>query len=392
MKKRILTILCAGMLVLQVTGCGAKETTENQTETTETTEETQTEASAESTKLYFSEIDVDNNVVLGEYMNLEVVQTQTTVTEEEVESYIQYMLSMSKQQEEVTDRDVVENGDIANIDYVGKKDGVAFDGGTAQGYNLTIGSGSFIPGFEEGLVGVKKGETVDLNLTFPENYQAADLAGAEVVFTVTVNGIYEQVIPEFTDEFVANLAIEGVSTAEDYRAYAKKMLQESADQTSKQNLQTQIMTMATQNAQIKEIPQELIEKFQNVSMDNVNYQAMMYGVDLETFVSGYYGVDLATFEQEMATAAEESAKQAMVCIKIAKDENIEITEEETDAIIEANYVSYGYESAESFKSTVDMEEYKDSLLLNKVVDFLVENAKITESATLSEQKTEDSGL
>lgn len=380
MKKRIIVILCAAMFILQVTGCGTKETQKEST--AENTEETQTENMEDSKKLYFNEIDVDNDVVLGEYKNLEVVQNLTSVTEEDVEDYIQYMLSMSTQQAEVTTRDVIENGDIANIDYIGKKDGVAFDGGTAQGYNLTIGSGTFIPGFEEGLVGVKKGETVDLNLTFPENYQSADLAGADVIFTVTVNGIYEQVVPEFTDEFVANLAIEGVTTVEEYRVYAKKMMQESADATSKQNVQAQVMTIAAQNAQVKEIPQELIDKFQNISMDNVNYQAMTYGMDLETFVSGYYGVSVDVFEEEMKTAATESAKQAMVCIKIAKEESIEVTEEEIDAKIEENYAGYGYESAETFKSTVDMEEYKDSLLLNKVVDFLVENAKITQSENL----------
>jgi len=385
MKKNILKMLCAGMLVLQITGCGAQETTENQTENTvEAETEAGEESADENITIHFSEIDVDNNVTLGEYMNLEAVKNTRTVSDEEVENYIQYMLSMSTELAEVTTRDVVENGDVANIDYVGKKDGVAFDGGTAQGYDLAIGSGSFIPGFEEGLVGVKKGETVDLNLTFPENYQAADLAGAEVVFTVTVNGIYEEVVPEFTDEFVANLAIEGVATVEEYRAYAKKMMQESADETAKQDVQAQIMSMVTADSQVEEIPQALIEKFKKISLENVTYQAMMYGMDMESFVTAYYGVDAATFEEQMTSAAEESAKQAMVCIKIAKDENIEITEEEMNSVIEANYVSYGYESADAFKSTVDIEEYKDSLLLNKVVDFLVENAKITETAELAE--------
>ena len=385
MKKNILKMLCAGMLVLQITGCGAQETTENQTENTvEAETEAGEESADENITIHFSEIDVDNNVTLGEYMNLEAVKNTRTVSDEEVENYIQYMLSMSTELAEVTTRDVVENGDVANIDYVGKKDGVAFDGGTAQGYDLAIGSGSFIPGFEDGLVGVKKGETVDLNLTFPENYQAADLAGAEVVFTVTVNGIYEEVVPEFTDEFVANLAIEGVATVEEYRAYAKKMMQESADETAKQDVQAQIMSMVTADSQVEEIPQALIEKFKKISLENVTYQAMMYGMDMESFVTAYYGVDAATFEEQMISAAEESAKQAMVCIKIAKDENIEITEEEMNSVIEANYVSYGYESADAFKSTVDMEEYKDSLLLNKVVDFLVENAKITETAELAE--------
>ena len=380
MKKNLVKVLCAGLFLLQVAGCGSQATTETQTETVT---ENVTENAAEETttdKFYFDEIDVDSKVVLGEYKNLEVVKNVQEVTEEEVESYISYMLSMSTDLAEITTRDTIENGDIANIDYVGKKDGVAFEGGTAQGYDLAIGSGTFIPGFEDGLVGVKKGETVDLNLTFPENYSAADLAGAQVVFTVTVNGIYEEVMPEFTDEFVANLGISGVVTVDQYRNYAKLMMQDSADQSAEQDLQAQVMSMVTEKAQVNDIPQELITKFEEISLQNVDYQAAMYGMDLESFVSAYYGVEYAAFEEQMTLAATESAKQALVCIKIAKEENIVVTEEEVNAIVEENYASYGYESAETFINSVDMKEYTDSLLLNKVVAFLVENANVSEVA------------
>ena len=220
MKKKIAKVLVAGLIGLQLIGCSNQNTanTEENKETTETAENTE----AASVSIYFNEINADEYVTLGDYKGLEVVSNVVTITDADVDAYIEYMLSMSGGAlEEVTDRDVVENGDVANIDYIGKKDGVAFDGGTAEGYDLGIGTGTFIPGFEEGLVGVKKGETVDLNLTFPENYSAADLAGAEVVFTVTVNGIYKEVTPEFTDEYVAELGIENISTVEEYRAYMK---------------------------------------------------------------------------------------------------------------------------------------------------------------------------
>ena len=382
MKKNLVKVLCAGLIALQLAGCGNQGAAETQTEST--SENTTEEANTVTDKLYFSEIDVDNTVVLGEYKNLDVVKNVQTVTEEDVESYISYMLSMTNDLTEVTTRDVVENGDVANIDYVGMKDGVAFEGGTAQGYDLTIGSGSFIPGFEEGLIGVKKGETVDLNLTFPENYGAADMAGAEVVFTVTVNGIYEEVTPEFNDEFVANLGISGVVTTDQYRTYAKLMMQESADATSEQDLQAQVMNLVTENAQVQEIPQELITKFEEISLQNVEYQASMYGMDLESFISAYYGVEYSAFEEQMTLAATESAKQALVCIKIAKEENIVVTDEELNAIIEENYASYGYDSVDTFKNSVDMEEYTDSLLLNKVVAFLVENANVSEVEELAQ--------
>ena len=266
---------------------------------------------------------------------------------------------------------------MANIDYEGKKDGVAFDGGTAAGYDLEIGSGTFIPGFEEGLVGVKVGETKDLTLTFPENYQSADLAGQEVVFTVTVNSISAYHTPELNDEFVSGLGIEGVTNVEQFEAYAKEGLEMEAENSYRINVQMQLLTLAVQNATIKDPQPELVSKYKNMSTSQMEYQAAMYGVDLETFVQGYYGVDMATFEAEMETGALETAKQALLCYKIALTENIEVTEEEMNTSIEANYAAMGYPSVETFKETVDLKEYKDSLLLDKVVNFLIENAVIT---------------
>lgn len=375
------------MIGLQLIGCSNENTkttgSAEKTETTEAAENTQVTES-ESATIYFDEIDVESNVTLGEYLGVEVVNNVTAVSDEEVDAYIEYMMSMYSNKEEITDRDVVENGDIANIDYEGKKDGAAFEGGTAAGYDLVIGSGSFIPGFEEGLVGVKKGETVDLELTFPENYGTEDLAGAEVVFTVTVNGIYQEVATEFNDEFVAGMGIENVSTAEEYHAYMKSMMEESYAEQAKQDLEFQVISVVTENAQVKEIPQALIDKFYNINLSNMSYQASMYGMDVESFVSAYYGLDMEAFETETAAAAEESAKQAMVCLKIAAQENIEVSEEEMNASIENNYADYGYTSVEEFKSIVDLHEYEDSLLLTKIVEFLVENATLTDVPELTE--------
>ena len=376
MKRKIALGLVMLLIGLQLIGC-SNETKENTKEETGITAEN-------SVTVYFKDIDVADNVILGDYKNLEVINNVVTITDEDVDSYITYMLSMSPELVEVTDRDVVENGDVANIDYVGKKDGVAFDGGTAEGYDLGIGSGSFIPGFEEGLVGVKKGETVDLNLTFPENYGAADLAGAEVVFTVTVNGIYKEVAPELNEEYVAGLGIENVATVEEYRAYLKNMMQEGEKEYALQDVQTQIISMVTENATVTEVPQELIDRFYNVNINNMTYNAMMYGMDLESFVSAYYGMDAESFEAETLAAAEISANQAMVCLAIAKAENIAVTEEEMEEKITEKYASYGYASADAFRESVDLEEFKDSLLLNKVLDFLVENATITEVPEITE--------
>ena len=381
MKKKLGKVLVAGLVGLQLIGCS----NQNTANTEETQEITEAAENTERVPIYFKEINAEEYVTLGDYKGLEVVSNVVTISDEDVDSYIEYMLSMSPGElEEITDRDVVENGDVANIDYVGKKDGVAFDGGTAEGYDLGIGTGSFIPGFEEGLVGVKKGETVDLNLTFPENYHSADLAGAEVVFTVTVNGIYKEITPEFNDEYVAKLGIENVATVEEYRVYMKSTMQESEDEYALQDVQTQLLNMVTENAMVSEAPQELVDRFYNININNMNYQAMMYGMDLEGFVNSYYGMDAETFEEETVAAAKISAEQALVCLKIAADENITVTDEEIEQSVEENYAGYGYASAEEFKTTIDMEEYRDSLLLNKIVDFLVENATITEVPEVTE--------
>ena len=368
--------LVMGLIGLQLIGCsneGSKSTTENLNNQTAT-----------ESKLYLKDIDVEENVVLGDYKGIEAVKGETNISEEELDSYIAYLFSASSELKEVTDRDVVENGDVVNIDFEGKKDGVAFDGGTSQGYDLEIGSGSFIAGFEEGLVGVKKGETVDLNLTFPENYGAADLAGEDVVFTVTVNGIYASVTPELTDEYVAGLGMDNVATVEEYRAYWKSMLEESKAQSVMQDVEAQILTQITEAATVTEVPQALVDKFYDATVNTMTYQASVYGMDLETFMAAYYGMDSEAFEAENKATAEVSAKQALVCLKIAKEEGISVSDEELNAAVEERYAEYGSTSADDFKAMIDVEEFRDSLLLNKVVDFLVENATITEVTEITE--------
>ena len=376
MKRKFALGLVMLLIGLQLIGCGNK-TEEN------TNEETNSVAESYEA-IYFKDIEISDKVVLGDYKELEVVSNVTAITDEDVDNYINYMLSMSPELAEVTDRDVVEVGDVANIDYVGKKDGVAFDGGTAQGYDLGIGTGTFIPGFEEGLVGAKVGETIDLNLTFPENYSATDLAGAEVIFTVTVNKISKEITPEFTDEYVSGLGIENVATVEEYRVYLKNMMEEAEKEYALQDVQTQIITMVTENATVTEVPQELIDRFYNVNKNNMAYNAMMYGMDLESFVSAYYGTDYESFEIVALADAEMSAAQTLVCLRIAEEENLWITEEELNSAIEERYAEYNYASAEDFRAAIDVEEYRDDLLLNKVVEFLTENATITEVAELTE--------
>lgn len=382
MKNKVLKLLLAVALAASLAGCGAKNNETNTEESNSNVSSSENEESASSEEVpafYFKDIQVDDYVTLGEYKGLEVLQSKQEVTQADIDNFIHYTLEGYAEDQPVTDRDVVEIGDTANIDYEGKKDGVAFDGGTAAGHNLVIGSGSFIPGFEDGLVGVKVGETVDLNLTFPENYHSAELAGQEVVFTVTVNSISRHVDPELTDEFVAGLGIEGLSTVEEFQEYAKKGLEDQALEDYNYNVKMQVLTLVMNNATIQEPPAQLVEKYKKVTNSQMEYQASMYGVDLETFINGYFGMDLAAYESEVEAGAVETAKQALVCYKIALEEGLIATEEEIDSYIEENYASMGYASAEAFKETADLQEYADSLLIDRVLTFLAENAKVTDA-------------
>lgn len=366
-KKWITACLLLGMAV-SLWGCG------NNTAGTAEGDKANTEETAETANvLYLNEISAEEYVTLGDYVGLEFTTEKKEVTEEMVEQYISFLLMQQSEVQPVTDRDTVETGDIANIDYVGTKDGVAFDGGTAEGFDLTIGSGRFIPGFEEGLVGVKVGETVELNLTFPENY-SPELAGAEVVFTVTVNSISASKAPELTDEWVKSQNLEEAATAAEYREFIRTFLETQAQDTYNYDLQIELIKKALENATLQEPPKELQQRYNDIARNQAESQAAYYGVDLETLVSTSFGVTLEEFETELAAGALETAKQALVCKRIAEIENIVITDEEMNRKIEENYADWGYPSADAFKEAVDLEEYRDSLLIDRVLQFLIENA------------------
>ena len=354
-------MMTVSMMAAALTGCGAGEDN-------------------------LSSIDLEKYVTsLGEYKGLELSAAKTEVTDEYIESYIDYMLMNYPELVEVTDR-AVALGDVVNIDYVGKKDGVAFEGGTAQGYELAIGSGTFIEGFEDGLVGANKGDVVDLNLTFPEEYHSEELAGADVVFTVTVNSINEQKTPELTDEFVKQFECE---TVDEFRESVKISLEDSANATYTNELQTQVIDILTANCEFSdELPEELYNYYKGQITANFENYATQYGVDLETFVTSYYGTTMDEFNAQIEDGAASSTRQAMAYALIAQKEGIEVTDEELNTKIEENYANFGYESVDAYKEAENEEDYRDYLLTGKVLNFLVENAVVTEPVLDTETVTE----
>lgn len=327
---------------------------------------------------YLKDIDLEKYVTsLGDYKGMELAATRQEITDADVDDYIAYLLEGAQETVEVKDR-AVQTGDVVNIDFEGKKDGVAFEGGTAQGYDLEIGSGSFIDGFEDGLIGCNVGDTVDLNLTFPDNY-TGDLAGQAVVFTVTVNSISELVTPELTDEYVKSLELEDCQNVEEFTAIVRAAMEESAEITYRNELQTLVSEkLLLMNTYAENVPEGIMNYYKDRIYMSVDTQAAYYGMERNDYITQYLGVTVEEYDKEIEALAITSAQQAMACALIAQKEGIEVTDEELQEQVELNYANLGYESAEAFNASDEVENYRDVLLATEVLDFLIDNANITE--------------
>ena len=369
-----LSLAGAALLGALVTGCGNADT--NTAESTqESVVESENAAEAETEdfgpEAYLSGINVADYVTLGEYTGVEVSVDAPVVTDEYLDSYIDYVLQSNMVKTEITDRPV-EEGDIVNIDYEGKIDGVAFDGGTAQGYDLTIGSGAFIDGFEDGLIGAQSGETLYVNVTFPEDYPGEEVAGKDAVFTVTVNSISVESLPELTDEFVQGLDV-GVNTVEEYRQYAYDLLMEEEQNTHDSNAEVAILEAVMANSELQDPPEDMTNRYYSRMIDNMTYYASMYGYDLETFLSIQ-----GTSEDAIRESSVQAGQEIITMQAIAEAEGLSVTDEELDAEIESNAGSLGYDDVEEYRASLDVEGYREYMMSEKVLDFLLENAVVTD--------------
>lgn len=360
MRKFLTVGLCgAAALMLFATGCSGQKSA-----TGTTASEAESTAAETETEEYVAE----GSITLGDYKGIPVTVTEPEVTDEEVDAQIQQLLNSSAKYVEV-DREA-KLGDQVNIDYKGTKDGVAFDGGSAEGYDLILGSNSFIDGFESGLVGAKKGDNVSLNLTFPADYRNTDLAGKEVVFEVTVNNVQEKTVPELTDEFVTEVSPED-GTVENLKKNMKEFILENKQAQIDNQRNTDILNAAIDNSEIVCATDEVNTNFDNQVQYYTN-QAAMYGMDLATY-AGLMGMDEDGLKSELKAIAKDMTKQEMLLKEIASKENITISDEDREALAK----QYGYDDLESFLETADKEIVDDTALMQKTLDFLVENAVIT---------------
>ncbi len=378
MKKKLLAALLAVSMVMSLCACNSDKEGDTTTETTE---------AAKAGVVSSKDFNPDDYVTVGDYEGLEVTVDVVNFTDadvetqfnDEVEYYVEYSDLFIY---EPSDKTVVEDGDIVNIDYVGKKDGVAFDGGTAQGHNLEIGSGSFIDGFEAGLIGHEVGETTTLNLTFPEGYRNADLAGAAVTFDVTINSINTRKMPEVTDDLIAQMEL-GFDTIDAYKEDIKTYLQESCDETNASERDAAVWEAVYAICDVKEPPQELVDDLLATINQNAEMYAQYYGVSLEEFITTYMGQSMESYEAECQTSAVDNAKQKLAIAAIAKKAGIELTDADVKAAAEAEYEDYGYETADELIASIGEGAYYDYILSEKVYEYLATCVTIKENEPVS---------
>lgn len=329
----------------------------------------------------------------ADYTNMTVSVNYSNFTDDELRQFVAMDLDSYVDSYDLYEYQTIEgattvsSGDLVNIDYVGRLNGEAFEGGTAQGYHLEIGSGSFIDGFEDGLIGVSVGDTVDLTLTFPEDYQSADLAGQETVFTVSVNSIDNRIYPDYNDDFFADLGFDGISTYEDYVSYCRDYIQDACDSQNESALNTAIWDAVMADSVISEdLPQEMVDKNYNAYINQYQKYADSYGTTLEDLAS-MYGTDMETLRADCMEAAKEQTKEDILYMFIADKEKIKVTDEMVTAEAEAQFADYGYESAQAMiddYATTYGDDYFTSVVRRKeVMNKLKEYVKVQEGEPVS---------
>ena len=368
----------------------AASETESESETgTEDASEEESESETEFNVADLPVYDASEYVTLGEYKGLTVEVDPVEVTDEQV------MDKIASETKQTLTEGTVEDGDTVNIDYVGKLDGEEFDGGSAEGYDLEIGSCTFIDGFEDGIIGMQVGETKDLELTFPEDYHSEDLAGKDVVFTVTVNSISR--VPELTDE-VADSVVEGM-TAEAYQESVRQELEDSAKESQKSDAQQKLLQAVYDNADISGYPEENLQYTINRAKNYYEWLASMYGMTLDDYLTNY-GMTQDEFMEQIQPVAEEALGEEMTLLAIAKEENIEVSDEEYQDGLARYAEAQGMDDPSKLEEAYGENYIRNSLLQEKVLNFLYENATIeevketeaesdTEEATEAESDTED---
>ena len=309
---------------------------------------------------------------LGTYVGVEIPNIDTSVSDQDVEAQINTELMQNPDMVEVTDR-AIQEGDTVNIDYVGTKDGVAFDGGTANGYNLEIGSNSFIDGFEAGLIGHSIGEDVKLDLTFPEDYHSEELAGAAVVFDVKINSISVSTPASLTDEWVSRHTNGEFITVDEFRASIKSNLEEQRSKSAKSQDQYNAISAVIADSKF-EMNDDAIEYEYNNIYKPIDNMITQYGMDLDQYASAY-GMSADELKTQIRSQAENYVKQVIVIREIYKKEKMSLTDEDYQLVVDLNG---GSMTKDELVQQYGQEEVEEIAKTYKVINFILDNAKRTD--------------
>lgn len=324
------------------------------------------------TFIFTAEVAVKPVVTLGDYMGVEVEKTPVEVTDEEIQKEIDKERENNSRMIDVDDR-AVENGDIIKLDFEGFVDGVAFDGGKGENYSLTIGSGSFIPGFEDQLVGAKLGEDMEVNVTFPEEYQAAELAGKAAVFKCKVNEIKVKELPEADDDFAKDVS--EFETMEEYKEDIRKNLSEKKAAEAKTAKQNKVVAKIVENAEM-EIPGAMVDEQVRQMADDFARRIQSQGLTIEQYFQ-FTGMTAEKLFEQMRPEAEKRIQNSLVLEAVAKAENIEISDEKMDEEIGKMAEMYKMEAdkLKELMGDAERDQMKNDLAIQEAVALVTEAAK-----------------
>lgn len=379
MKKRIIAFLLAGVLAASVlSGCGKNETKKGSSASTEKDVQISTKELVEAT-----DYDAAECVTLNDYSKMSVQldnEADYDVTESDIEDQAsQYFLYYPDYKK--TSKKKVAKKDIVNIDYEGKMDGKTFDGGTATGAHLEIGSGSFIDGFEDGLIGKKVGDTVTLDLTFPKDYSDTDKAGKAVTFTVTINSIDKKVTMTYdalTDEYVANnFASMGLTTVDTFKSQMKSAAESTKSQQKQQDIQTAVLAKLVKECKVT-LPKGLLEKRIQEFKDNVKSAAKTANSTYKDYIKSNYNMTQSEFNKKLKSTMKDNLTQELILEAIVEDQKITISTNDFNSFV-SQYVSYyGYTDTKDFYDQMGGEKYvKLSYAENQALSKVVNSTSVT---------------
>lgn len=321
--------------------------------------------------IFTAKVTVKPEVVLGEYKGIEVEKPDTDVTDKDVDAELDKMAQKNARLVAIDDR-AVELNDIVNIDFAGSIDGVAFEGGTAKGYDLTIGSGHFIPGFEDQLIGAKLGEEVNVNVQFPEDYSSKDLAGKSALFVVNINRISVKQLPTIDDEFAKDVS--EFDTLEEYKESIKKELRDLKEKNAKREFEDKIISKVAENAEL-DIPSVMIDKQLQNMLQEFDIRLKASGLDIQTYLN-VMNQEPEEFIKKLRDQAEKDIRAELVLEKISKNENIVASDDDVNEELKLMAEKYD-KTIEDLKKDFKEHLYfvESSVIKKKTIEMLIASSK-----------------